>query len=89
MDKFSEFEPVHAAGHIDVGKEQAHIVVLLQHCDSLIGATGVDDAESGVLENIASVHTDERIVFDDEYEGAITEHLLPIVPSLNTPGLYQ
>ena len=58
---------VHVTRHLDVRKQQGHLVgMLLEQLDRLIRSPCFVEAEPCALEDIASVHEDERVVVDDK-----------------------
>ena len=50
----SEFQPVHAAGHVDVCEHQNDVLARFQNGESFIGIAGLDRHEDGFLDDVNS-----------------------------------
>jgi len=61
-----QFEPIHRARHIDVGKEQANRGVCLQKRDRNVRSCRLEHREPGLFEFFDHADTDENFVLDDE-----------------------
>ena len=50
-DRMCEFETVHRAWHVNVGKDHTDVSAALQYRDGFIGVCGLDDLIARVLEH--------------------------------------
>ena len=66
MNRMGELQPVHAAGHLNVGEQQRNVVARFEHLDGLVGAYGLDRHEPGIFNDVHGAHPQDHFVFDDQ-----------------------
>ena len=64
-----QLESIHRPRHLDAGKYQVDVAPTLKDRNGLIGIACVDDIETGRLDCVDSVHSDQSFVFDNEHDG--------------------
>ena len=62
----SQFQAVHAAGHLNVGEQQRNVRTGLQNGEGLIGVYSFDSVKTGILHDVDGPHTQYHLVFDDK-----------------------
>ena len=80
MNQSGKAQSIWPAGHIDVGEQNSDFARVLELLQSFSRISRFNDPESGVLKNIAADHTNERLVFDDQYCGARLNFHMDLTP---------
>ena len=58
-----------AIGELNIGQDQARLLVLRQRDRIRMGARDADDVMAKILDEAFEIHRDERLVLDDEHVG--------------------
>ena len=66
MHRVGELQPVHAARHLDVGKQQRDVRARFENGKRLVGVDGFDRREAGILDDVDGAHAQHHLVFDDK-----------------------
>ena len=66
---WASFRSVHAAGHLDVGKQQFDIGARFEDRERIVGIDGFNGGEAGVLDHIHRAHAQQHLVFDHKNGG--------------------
>ncbi len=78
---------VHAAWHVDIGKEHADVGPRLQDFQCLVGPTGLDCTKTRIFDHIDCHHAQEWIILHDQYdmfgEWLLLSHRLRYLLQLN------
>ena len=67
MHGMGELQPIDAAGHLDIGKQQVDVRTCFENGQRLIGVDGLDRGKSGILDDIHGAHAQHHLVFNDEH----------------------
>ena len=60
----SEFEAVHRAWHIDVGKHYPYVFTCLQNRNGLVGIGCFNSGVTGIIYEVDRVQSAEKLVFN-------------------------
>ncbi len=74
-----EFQTIHRAGHLYVGKNDPNVFSRFQQLDGFVSVGSLKHAEPGFAEGFNEVQSNERFVFHDE-QRRLRVHLDPISP---------
>ena len=69
MHRMRQLQPVHRAGHLDIGEQQRDIGAGFQDAHGLVSVDGLDGVETGVLDDIDRAHAQNHLVLDDQDVG--------------------
>ena len=69
MHGVSELQPVHAAGHLDVGEQQRDVRARFKNGKRFVGVDGFDRRKPGVLDDVDRAHAQHHLVFHDKNVG--------------------
>jgi hypothetical protein len=61
-----QLQAVHAARHLNVGKEQRYVGARFEYGECLIGIDGLHRREPGIFHNVNRTHTQHHLVLDDK-----------------------
>ena len=62
-------EPVHRAGHLDVGEDEIDARARCDRVDRFLRGSRLDHLEAAVAQKVGDVEADEHFVLDDENDG--------------------
>ena len=65
-DGVSEFEAIHCAWHVDVGKHDTYIFSRLQNGNCFLGIGGFNRLITGVFDKVHRMQSAEELVFNDQ-----------------------
>ena len=60
--RMGQFQPVHAAGHVDVGEKQGDIGPRFQQDNRFVGVLGLNRNEPGFLDDFDGKHPQQRFI---------------------------
>ena len=66
MHRMGELQSVHAARHLDVGKQQGNVRTGFQDGKRLVGVHGFDPGKPGILHDVDRFHPEHHLIFDDQ-----------------------
>ena len=69
VDGVGEFQSVHAAGHLNVRKQQRDVGARLENGKRFVGIDGLHRRESGILDKIDGPHAQHHLVLDHKNVG--------------------
>ena len=56
MDRMRQFQPIHRAGHLDVGEQEFDVRAGFQQCECVVRVNGLQRREAGILDHIHCAH---------------------------------
>ena len=65
-----EAETIHGPGHVDIGEDNPDVVRDFEDCDGLVGVARLEDVEARIFDDVEGVQPQQRLVLDDEDDGA-------------------
>jgi hypothetical protein len=69
VNRIGELEPIDAARHLDVGKQQFDVGSGFEDRQRIVGIGCFNGVKAGVLDDIHRAHAQQHLVFDDEDGG--------------------
>ncbi len=66
MDGVGELEPIHAAGHLDIRKQQLNVGAGFEDRKRIVGIDGFNSRKPGVLDHIHRAHAKQHFIFDNK-----------------------
>ena len=66
MHGVGQLQAIHAAGHLNIGKQQRDVRAGFQNGNRLVGIDGFDGMEPGILHDVDGAHAQHHLVLDDE-----------------------
>jgi hypothetical protein len=79
-DGMSEFQPIHRAGHVNVGKYNPDIPAALKYPYCFVGIGSFNDLEAGILDRSDGAQANQRFIFNDEDDWRFA-HFSPSTPT--------
>lgn len=76
-DSRREFEPIHAAWHVDVREDDLDVGVRREDDYGLVGIRCLEDFEPDILKLIGNVHSEKNFIFYDK-DRDLTWHGVPL-----------